>query len=112
MSRDERGAGGRAHALRDAIPTRIAPGTGPPSGRAAWASTAPLIASGAMITRRIALVALAAAALGLGGTPGHAAPKVPGPRMVPPFIQDDWTKAMALARASKRPVFVEAWAPW
>jgi len=29
-----------------------------------------------------------------------------------PFIDDDLTKAMALARRLKRPVFIEAWAPW
>ena len=29
-----------------------------------------------------------------------------------PFIQDDYTKAIAEARARKLPIFVEAWAPW
>ena len=29
-----------------------------------------------------------------------------------PFIADDYTKAIAEARAEKRPLFVEAWAPW
>jgi hypothetical protein len=34
------------------------------------------------------------------------------PRMVLPFIQDDYAKALAQARARKVPLFIEAWAPW
>ena len=29
-----------------------------------------------------------------------------------PFIQDDYTRALAEARARKVPLFIEAWAPW
>jgi hypothetical protein len=29
-----------------------------------------------------------------------------------PFIEDDYARALAEARATKRPLFVEAWAPW
>jgi hypothetical protein len=29
-----------------------------------------------------------------------------------PFIEDDYPRALAEARASKRPLFVDAWAPW
>ena len=29
-----------------------------------------------------------------------------------PFIEDDYPKAIAEARAKKLPVFVETWAPW
>jgi len=35
-----------------------------------------------------------------------------GSRMVLPFIQDDYTRALAEARARKLPLFIEAWAPW
>ena len=28
------------------------------------------------------------------------------------FIDDDYGKAVAQARASKKPIFVETWAPW
>ena len=35
-----------------------------------------------------------------------------GPRMVVPFIRDDYAKALSEARARKVPVFIEAWAPW
>ncbi len=34
------------------------------------------------------------------------------PAEVLPFLADDWTRAVALARARKVPIFVEAWAPW
>jgi len=29
-----------------------------------------------------------------------------------PFIEDDYEKALTLARQKKLPIFVEAWAPW
>jgi len=29
-----------------------------------------------------------------------------------PFIDDDYAKATALAKAKNVPIFVEAWAPW
>lgn len=35
-----------------------------------------------------------------------------GPRMALPFIRDDYTRALAEARARKLPLFIEAWAPW
>lgn len=36
----------------------------------------------------------------------------PAPRTVLPFIEDDYPKALAEARATHRPLFIEAWAPW
>jgi hypothetical protein len=35
-----------------------------------------------------------------------------GPRMVLPFIRDDYARALVEARARKVPLFIEAWAPW
>ncbi|HUM02823.1 MAG TPA: hypothetical protein VL084_11075 [Thermoanaerobaculia bacterium] len=29
-----------------------------------------------------------------------------------PFIADDYPKALAAARSEKKPIFLEAWAPW
>jgi hypothetical protein len=29
-----------------------------------------------------------------------------------PFIENDYEKALAAAKASNRPLFVEVWAPW
>ena len=45
-----------------------------------------------------------------GAKPARIAPA--GPRMVLPFIRDDYTRALAEARARKVPLFIEAWAPW
>ena len=48
----------------------------------------------------LALLALSSAA------PAHA------PKPVLPFIHDDYSRALAEARARHVPIFVEAWAPW
>ena len=29
-----------------------------------------------------------------------------------PFVNDDYTKALAQAKTKNLPIFVEAWAPW
>lgn len=61
-----------------------------------------------------ALLAAAAPAAFAATAPRPAA-KVPKHGAVPaavPFLDDDFTRAVALARQSKRPVFIEAWAPW
>ena len=39
-----------------------------------------------------------------------AAAAAPAP--VLPFIEDDYPRALAEARASKKPIFVDGWAPW
>jgi hypothetical protein len=36
----------------------------------------------------------------------------PAARKAVPFIEDDYPKALALARARKLPLFIESWAPW
>jgi hypothetical protein len=63
-----------------------------------------------------AVLLTAAAPAAHAATPAKtAAVKVPKHGAVPaavPFIDDDLTKAMALAKQTKRPVFIEAWAPW
>jgi hypothetical protein len=53
--------------------------------------------------RRSAAAALVIAALAV---PLRAADSVL------PFIQDDYAKAVAEARAKNVPIFVDAWAPW
>lgn len=35
-----------------------------------------------------------------------------GARAEMPFIEDDFAKATAQAKAKNVPIFVEAWAPW
>jgi hypothetical protein len=41
-----------------------------------------------------------------------ASAPAPAPREVLPFIADDYPKALAAAKAAKKPIFFEAWAPW
>ncbi len=36
----------------------------------------------------------------------------PAPKPTLPWIDDDWTKAVATAKARKLPIFVDSWAPW
>jgi hypothetical protein len=36
----------------------------------------------------------------------------PEPKKAVPFIEDDYKRALAEAKAKKRPLFIEAWAPW
>lgn len=38
--------------------------------------------------------------------------EVSGPVPVLPFIDDDYARARAEARARELPLFIEAWAPW
>ena len=33
-------------------------------------------------------------------------------REVLPFVENDFTKAVAQGKAKKQPIFVDAWAPW
>lgn len=65
----------------------------------------------------LVLVCLAALAAPVGaatttapakGTKGAAAKWNP----VVPFIEDDFGRALALAKERKLPVFIEGWAPW
>jgi len=35
-----------------------------------------------------------------------------GTREAVPFIENDYTKAVARAKAKNLPLFVDAWAPW
>ena len=63
--------------------------------------------------RILASVALLGAAF--SAAPAAAIPAKPapaGPKAVLPWIEDDWSKAVATAKARKVPIFVESWAPW
>ena len=42
---------------------------------------------------------------------GQPARSVASPPVVP-FIEDDFGRALALAKARKLPIFIEGWAPW
>jgi hypothetical protein len=51
------------------------------------------------------------AALALTGGLALVSAVSAGPREVLPWV-DDYSKAIAQARAKNVPIFVEAWAPW
>ena len=57
------------------------------------------------------VILLLAAAPTLAATPVRSSSKAAVHKPVVPF-QGDYAKAVALARARKVPLFVEAWAPW
>jgi hypothetical protein len=63
------------------------------------------------MTQRISFRSIAAFAPLVFATALSASP-APAARPALPFIDDDYPKALAEARAKKLPIFVEAWAPW
>jgi hypothetical protein len=73
-----------------------------------------------MVRLPIALVALAcvlsaAAAPALAGPRPAARPPAAKPaawKPAVPFLEDDFGRALALAKERKLPVFIEGWAPW
>jgi len=60
---------------------------------------------------RLATGALAAAAVAIAAGSAPAAPRATTKHALP-FIEDDYTKAVAQAKAAKKPIFVDVWAPW
>ncbi len=56
------------------------------------------------------LIALAPAALAAPKPSTKAAPAVRKPAL--PFLEDDFGRALALAKERRLPVFIEGWAPW
>lgn len=79
------------------------------------------------LTRILPALALALLVASLAGDPAAAAthrrkshkkaaaPAPPAPTsrpMVLPFIHDDYTRAVAEAKARRVPIFIESWAPW
>ena len=62
-----------------------------------------------------ALIAAPAAMAATATTSGKtgATKSVTGPwKPAVPFIEDDFGRALALAKARRLPVFIEGWAPW
>ena len=60
------------------------------------------------------LAALLAGPAATHAAPARASKPVPAIRWHPvvPFIEDDFGRALALAKSRKLPVFIEGWAPW
>jgi hypothetical protein len=79
-----------------------------------------------MLPMRIAPTVALALLVGLAAPAGAVVAKKPAVRAaahakaakpaewkpVVPFIEDDFGRALALAKERKRPVFIEGWAPW
>ena len=60
----------------------------------------------------VAALSARAPAVPAPATPGRAHAVPPGSKPVLGFIEDDYSKALAQARARKLPLFIESWAPW
>jgi hypothetical protein len=56
------------------------------------------------------LAALLAGCATTHGKDAAATSSQPGEKL--PFIEDDYPRALAVARAQNTPLFIEAWAPW
>ena len=68
-----------------------------------------------MIAILVTALLLAAAAAPAAATSPRGAPRtntIAPWHPVVPFIEDDFGRALALAKERKRPVFIEGWAPW
>jgi len=63
-----------------------------------------------MRARDVSAIGLLCAIVAL--SPGSGSGAATTARTVLPFIADDYTKAVAEARARKVPLFIESWAPW
>lgn len=48
----------------------------------------------------------------VAASPVRAPSEASAPKQILPFIDDDYARALAQARHEKRPLFVDAWAPW
>jgi hypothetical protein len=65
--------------------------------------------------KTLPLAALALALVVACSVPAPApagAPGAPGAKSALGWIDDDYTRALAEARARKLPIFIESWAPW
>ena len=67
------------------------------------------------MSSRLARLAIALVLGGIaaaGARPAHAAKPASAGKPALPFIENDFAAALANAKASGRPLFVEVWAPW
>jgi len=69
-----------------------------------------------MTRMKLSHLFLASLALAASVETAHASTTKAAPaaylKPVVPFIENDYSRALAEARARKVPLFVEAWAPW
>jgi thiol:disulfide interchange protein len=66
-----------------------------------------------LVTAAVTLALLATVpAAATSATSKSATATKPGAHSVVPFINDDLDRALADAKKTNRPIFVESWAPW
>src|SRR3954452_13495376 len=68
-----------------------------------------------MLMRARGVAAVTLLGLTVGGAPAAFAADAGSGKALPsavPFIEDDYPRALALARNTGKPLFVDAWAPW
>jgi hypothetical protein len=68
------------------------------------------VRTGIIVRMRTAVLAIACALAACH--PRAPVPSTAAPRDALPFIDDDYARALAEARARHVPLFVESWAPW
>ena len=73
---------------------------------------APIVLALSIALALTAPASAAAAKSGARQVAGAKAAKLGEWKPVVPFIEDDFGRALALAKERKRPVFIEGWAPW
>ena len=63
----------------------------------------------------VLLLAIPAGSAGGAAAAKSKAPaksRAPAEHLVLPFIEDDYPRALELARRCKLPIFIDSWAPW
>ena len=85
--------------------------------RAALAATLVAVCAGAQAPNAVGATAAKSTSTPARSTTHRASAAAtrtspPSVRHTLPFIADDYTRALAEARARKVPIFVESWAPW
>jgi thiol-disulfide isomerase/thioredoxin len=80
---------------------------------------APRASAALLVVAALAFAACGGGDAAIGGAAGPRTPEraaVPRPLPEPvaalPFVDDDYPRALAEAKRTKRPLFVDAWAPW
>ena len=71
-----------------------------------------MVPTALLLAPMVALVLAAAPARPPAQRATAAAARAAAPKQVLPWIEDDFPRALARAKARKLPIFVESWAPW
>ena len=66
----------------------------------------------ALLAAALAIAAPTTAARATPAAGSHVAARPAAWHPAVPFLEDDYTRAVALARERKLPLFIDGWAPW